>query len=387
MDIRYYFDTIDYSDFQLDIIQKDKSSLGYLIMQNMMNFSVEKFNTYEVAIIGVPFEERTPNKGTAKAPNEIRKHLYSLDNFNSNLKIIDLGNLKKGKEDKDIYYALRDVTDYLVESQIKCIILGGGQDLGIGIARAFKDEDFFTLTTIDSSIDIKKHQSSFNSTNYISKILLENPDLFHINFLGYQSYYVSSKTISKIQEKLFDHVRLGNLRTNIEEMEPIIRDSEFLSFDIGALRQTDAPGHFEGSPNGLYSEEACKIARYAGLSNKLKVFGVFELNPDYDIRSQTSKLAAQIIWYFMEGILSQKNNSTSNSSGKYTQFNVQLEELDKPIVFYQNKNTEQWWMQVNSGENDKISFSCSKKDYIMASKKEIPEKWLKFIRKIDRMSK
>ena len=387
MDIRYYFDTIDTTDLQLDKILKDKSSLGCLISRNMSNFSSEKFNSYDVAIIGVPYEEKTPNIGTAKAPNEIRKYLYTLDNLDSKLRIIDLGNLKKGNGSKDVYFALRDVTDYLAESNIKCIVIGGGQDIGVGIARAFKEDAFFTLTTIDPSIDIKTHSSPFDSTNYISKILSENPGLFHINFLAYQSYYVTNKTISKINAKLFDFVRLGDLRSNMEEVEPIIRDSDFVSFDVGAIRQTDAPGHFNGSPNGLYSEEACKIARYAGLSNKLKVFGIFESNPDYDLRNQTSKLVAQIIWYFIEGFLHQKNNSLPNSADKITQFNVQLEELDKPIVFYQNKQTGQWWMQVNTSENASVSFSCLKKDYLMASKKEIPEKWLKFIRKIDRMSK
>ena len=387
MDIRYYFDTVNITDLQLDNIQKNKNTFGYLIAKNMSNFSTEKFEEYDLAILGVPFDERTPNKGTAKAPNEIRKYLYSLDNFDSKLKIIDLGNLKRGKDKKDIYYALRDVTDYLIESKIKCIVLGGGQDIGIGIARAFKDDKFFTLTTIDPTIDLKKQTASFDSTNYISKILIENPDLFHINFLAFQSYYVANSTISKINKNLFDYVRLGDLRANLEEIEPIIRDSDFVSFDIGAIRQTDAPGHYDGSPNGLYSEEACKLARYSGLSNKLKVFGVFESNPDYDLRGQTSKLVAQIVWYFIEGLIFQKNDLNANPDENLTQFNVQLEELDKPIVFYQNKQSGQWWMAVNTGEHESVSFSCSKKDYITASKKEIPEKWLKFIRKIDRMSK
>ena len=190
-----------------------------------------------------------------------------------------------------------------------------------------------------------------------------------------------------MKENLFECIRLGNLRANIQDVEPIIRDSDFLSFDMGAVRQTDAPGYYEGSPNGLYSEEACQIARYAGISNKLKVFGLFELNPEYDVRGQSSKLAAQVIWYFLEGFINSKNNPNANSPEKITQFNVQLEELDKPIIFFQNKNTEQWWMQVNSPNNGKISFACTKNDYVLASKKEIPEKWLKFIRKIDRMSK
>ncbi len=387
MDIRYYFDSVDFSDFQLDSFGKNKNSLGYLIRKNMQNFSPEKFNQYDIAIVGVPYEERTENKGTATAPNQIRKFFYQLDNFDTQFKIIDLGNLKQGNGKKDIYYALRDVTDYLVEYGVTMVVIGGGQDIGIGIARAFKNEKFFTLTTIDPSIDLKSYQAPFNSSNYLSKILLENPQLFHINFLGYQSYYTSSKILAKVEKMLFDHIRLGDLRANIKEMEPIIRDSDFLSIDIEAIRQMDAPAHYKGSPNGLYSEEACQLARYAGLSDKLKVFGIFEMNPKHDVKGQTAKLASQIIWYFLEGFRDRKSDNPVNSSERYTQFNVQLEELDSPIIFYHNKFTERWWMQFHSGDKNKVSFSCSKNDYEMASKKEIPEKWLKFIRKIDQMSK
>ena len=114
MDIRYYFDAIEHPVFEGDNPKMNKNSLGYLIAKNMSGFSGEELDSYEIAIIGVPFDERTPNKGTAKAPDEIRKYLYPLDNFDQKLKIIDLGNLKKGQGAKDIYYALRDVVDYLL---------------------------------------------------------------------------------------------------------------------------------------------------------------------------------------------------------------------------------------------------------------------------------
>jgi len=384
MDIRLYFNAIDFSKFLADSRQKDKNSLGSLIQKNTLAY--ETLKKIDIAIFGVKNEDRTPNKGTAKAPDEIRKALYSLKAADSKLKIVDLGNLKKGNSQKDTNFALRDITDYLRDAGITTIVLGGGQDLSVGIARSFENNEFFQLTSVDSQIDLKTTQKPFDSENYISKILLENPRVFNINFLGYQSYFVSPKTLAQAGSMQFEAFRLGQIRENIENIEPILRDTDFLSFDIGAIKQSEAPGYYDGSPNGLTGEEACQIARYAGLSDKLRVFGIFEINPLSDINGMTVKLSAQIIWYFLEGYSDRKNEDPLYGVG-YTCYHVEAEGWDMPLVFFHNPLTERWWMEISSGKNSKFALACTEGDYLAATSKDLPARWLKFIRKIDQMSK
>lgn len=384
MDIRLYFNAIDFSKFLADSRQKDKNSLGSLIQKNTLAY--ETLKKIDIAIFGVKNEDRTPNKGTAKAPDEIRKALYSLKAADSKLKIVDLGNLKKGNSQKDTNFALRDITDYLRDAGITTIVLGGGQDLSVGIARSFENNEFFQLTSVDSQIDLKTTQKPFDSENYISKILLENPRVFNINFLGYQSYFVAPKTLAQAGSMQFEAFRLGQIRENIENIEPILRDTDFLSFDIGAIKQSEAPGYYDGSPNGLTGEEACQIARYAGLSDKLRVFGIFEINPLSDINGMTVKLSAQIIWYFLEGYSDRKNEDPLYGVG-YTCYHVEAEGWDMPLVFFHNPLTERWWMEISSGKNSKFALACTEGDYLAATSKDLPARWLKFIRKIDQMSK
>ena len=69
--------------------------------------------------------------------------------------------------------------------------------------------------------------------------------------------------------------------------EPLFRDSDVAIFDISAVRQSDAPGTMSPSPNGFYGEEICLLSRYAGISDNLKIFGLFDVNPEFDIRFQT----------------------------------------------------------------------------------------------------
>ena len=87
-----------------------------------------------------------------------------------------------------------------------------------------------------------------------------------------------------------------------KQAEPLIRDSEFISIDMGAVRHADAPGASTPSPNGFFGDELCQITRYAGLSEQANILGFFELNPSSDINGQTAHLAAQAAWYFLEGL-------------------------------------------------------------------------------------
>jgi formiminoglutamase len=106
----------------------------------------------------------------------------------------------------------------------------------------------------------------------------------------------------------FDCVRLGLARKNIEHLEPILRDADLVSIDVSCIRMSDAPAHANASPNGFSGEELCQIARYAGISDKLTSFGIYEFNPAFDIRHQTAKLLAQTIWCFIDGYYNRRND-------------------------------------------------------------------------------
>src|SRR6185295_17792470 len=111
--------------------------------------------------------------------------------------------------------------------------------------------------------------------------------------IGYQTYFVGNEQVELMNKLFFDAYRLGQVRKDMEEVEPIVRNADIVSFDITAVRNSDAPGNGKASPNGFYGEEACQIARYAGISDKLTSIGFYEINPDLDKNSQTSHLAAQ----------------------------------------------------------------------------------------------
>ncbi len=139
------------------------------------------------------------------------------------------------------------------------------------------------------------------------------------------------------------------------------------------------PEPLSPSPNGFYGEEICLLARYAGISDNLKVFGLFDVNPELDIRNQTAGLAAQILWFFLEGF-SQKQYETpvlSNSnSGRFIKYHVRVTDLDDDLIFVKSNLTDRWWMELPAGNDRTVYIACSHEDYLKANRNEVPERWV-----------
>ena len=186
----------------------------------------------------------------------------------------------------------------------------------------------------------------------------------------------------------FDANRLGQMRENMENVEPIVRNADMLSFDMGAIRHSDASGNSNASPNGFYGEEACQIARYAGMSDKLSSIGFYELNPAFDTNKQTAFLLAQMIWYFIDGYYNRKDDFPIVNKDEYTKYRVALTNHDHEIVFYKSNRSDRWWMDVPYPPNHKVKYErhhmtpCSYNDYETACSDEMPDNWWKTYQKL-----
>src|SRR5690606_22156206 len=104
------------------------------------------------------------------------------------------------------------------------------------------------------------------------------------------------------------------------------------------------PAQLHNRPFGLSSEEACRIAWYAGLSEKVTSFGIHEYYPEHDQRYQTANLVATMVWYFVEGYY-HRFKYESYESESFIKYNVSVNEVDH-LVFYKHKYTEKWWLEV-----------------------------------------
>ncbi len=384
MEILDYVTPVDKASLDIDVVYSSNDESFYHIDTYTKNN--QQLRGYNVALLGVEEERNTQNKGTKLAPDEIRKELYKLANT-TKLRIIDLGNIRIGKSLKDTYVALSDIIHELVGMGTVPIILGGGQDLTysiyVGVKKLIKR---MNLLSIDAKIDLRlQDEDTFDSESYLNKILLsKSKKIFNYVNLGHQAYYCSSQELKLLSKKNFDAYRLGEIRTKLSETEPILRDANIVSVDISSIKQSDAPGYKNATPNGFYSEEMCQLARYAGISDNVKCFGLFEVNPEYDVKNQTSALAAQIIWYFIDGVSDRTNDYPTASDKLYTKFIVCIDKTDQNIIFYQNNSNKRWWVEVPhpTDSEKKVIVSCNHSDYVSATHQEIPECWFNTVQKM-----
>ncbi len=389
MENKYFLQPIDPELFIPK--QEGQNLLSDHILKNFADAPFPDISIANAAIIGVE-ESRysVDNQTSHEGSNLVRKHLYQLKPRTFKLNIVDLGNIGQGERVEDTYVALADIITELFENNVIPIIIGGSQDLTYGCYKAYeKLQQIINIVAVDRKFDFSNGDDDTHSENYLRKIILQQPNyLFNYSIIGYQSYYVEQDLIKLMDNLFFDTHRLGMIKGNLIEIEPLIRNCDLLSFDMGAIRAGDSPGHATAGPNGFFGDEACQIARYAGLSDKLSAIGFFEYNSEYDNRELSAQLMAQMIWYFLEGLYNRKNEDPAVNADDFLKYHVSVNSGKDDIVFYRSKNTDRWWMEIGSKQSIKNEYRrhnlipCSFADYKKACDNDIPDRWWKTFQKL-----
>lgn len=385
MDLTILFSPVDESIYA-DVISPSDFYKSIRIFGEKM----PDFKEAHIAIFGVR-EERgnLDNVGAAQGPDEIRKKLYRLKRGHGAYKIVDLGNLNIGHDLAETYVRISEVCRILLENNVLPVIIGGTHDLDYGQYCGYESlEKLVSFLNVDAFLDLDDREKSPENRKHIHKILLHEPNfLFSYTHLAYQSYLIDPLSVAVLEKLYFEAFRIGQMRTNIQEIEPAIRNADILSFDITAIRSSDAPGNAHAQPFGLTGEEACQICWYAGQNEKLSSIGFYEYNPRWDDeQNKSASVIATMIWYFIEGYYFRKNeqNFRSNDFLRYT---VSMPVEPETLSFYKSKFSEKWWMEVpypaglEKYQRNSI-VPCSYSDYQTAVKGEVPERYINTLAKL-----
>lgn len=382
--------TILFSPVDDDVYAGITSPSSFFKSIRLFGEKMPDYKDAHMAIIGIK-EERgnLGNVGAAQGPDEVRKKLYNLKRGNGTYRIVDLGNLNIGHDLNETYVRVSEVCRMLLENNVLPILLGGTHDLDYGQYSGYETlEKLVSFLNVDAFLDLEDQEKSPENRKHIHKILLHEPNyLFSYTHLAYQSYLIDPLSVSVLEKLYFEAFRIGQMRTNLQEIEPVVRNADLLSFDITAIRSSDAPGNANAQPFGLTGEEACQICWYAGLNEKLSSVGFYEYNPRWDDEhNKTASIIATMIWYFIEGYYFRKNeqNFRSNDFLKYT---VSMPVEPESLSFYKSKMSEKWWMEVPyPGGKEKYARNsivpCSYADYQTALKGEIPERYINTVAKL-----
>jgi hypothetical protein len=371
----------------LDLSTYPKESIGSVVDAYTEERDFPELKDPGVALIFVPDYRGADvkNEVSISHVDEVRNQFYSLftaENWAHNL--YDLGTILPGGSEGDTRVALRKTTEALIKKNIIPCVIGGSQDLTFAIYEAYKSlEMLVNLSVIDAEFDIGDHEKELKNNGWLSHILMDKSCyLFNYSNLGAQGHYIAPSSFKLFDELHFDVTRLGEINTNIVKSEPVLRNSDFVSFDIETIRSADFSAGLKKNVNGIDSAQACRISRYAGIADKVSAIGFFNAELD-KLSFSDADLIAQLIWYFNEGYASRKGDFPKGSKKSYKKFRVASEDFQDELVFYKSNKSARWWMEVPYAVSSASKYQrhqlvpCNFEDYQLAMMGELPDLWWK----------
>jgi formiminoglutamase len=381
-DISIYFQPVE-------ALEAKSESLGSVIqIHTEGNFPDLKKNG--IAIFYCPEFRNGEEQLHQKRDDRFRNELWNLfPGLSWAFEIYDLGTILPGENINDTYFAISAVVAELVKAQIMPLMIGGTQDLTFPLYQAYQQlEQTVNLVSVDSKFDLGSPEEQISKDGYLSQILMHRPCfLFNHSSIGIQLPFVRQTEVDLFEKLYFDACRLGEYNANYKVAEPLIRNADIMSLDLQSIRNSDFKGDFYNSPNGFYADQICQIVRYAGISDKLTSFGIFNLLPG-NITESSNQLVAQIIWYFLDGISQRKGDFPIGSKKDYLKFIVHMESYENDLVFYKSNKSDRWWMEVPYPLKSGVKFErhhmvpCNHEDYQLAMQNEMPDLWWKTFQKL-----
>lgn len=348
---------------------------------NQLGSNIDVFEDYfpDVAAADLVLVGCGENRGAGGLKEEsvsadmVRREFYSLFHWHKDVKVADVGNVKPGATMHDTYAALKTVVAELLLHAKRVVIIGGSHDLTYAQYQVYAaKEKIVEAVCVDAMIDMNM-DSVLPADHFLMPMLTSEPNFIrHYNHIGFQSYYVHPDMLETIDKLRFDCYRVGVVKEQMDDMEPVIRNAAMFSFDISAIQHAHAPAN-RRTPNGFTGEEACMLMQYAGMSPNVTTVGIYGYLHKFDAHSLTAKQISHMLWYLMDGILKGNQEAAPGDLDNFNEFKLAFAEVE--TTFRQSKKTGRWWMQLPDGSY----IACSHKDYIAAAQNQIPERWMRAV--------
>lgn len=302
-----------------------------------------------------------------------RKELYRLQYHFNGIKVADFGNLNHDGSLKNINAGLRECVFALREYNIIPVFIGEDHNYSDGILKSipFQKADYALVSPYIA-----------HNPDELSWKLHSKQKLFHASFIGVQNFLNSHTTIQLSGEVFSENIRLGDLRANLAQTEPLLRQADIFEFDLRAMKYSNFTAATENLPSGLQNQEACTICRYAGISNAVSLYLLNHFNLANGYPTDSMQIA-QMIWYILEGIDNRFNDMPQLNNRNFTVYKCHAHSGEDMLFLY-SELTGRWWMQVPQLNKKKKTVAkfigCSENDHMVAEQGEVPEKWYRALR-------
>lgn len=336
----------------------------------------------QIAIIGLDGE----------LAEKTRTVLYKMSWPFGELGVMDLGNLRSSGPE-----FLTQLLRELISGGIVPLLIGDQADSFRAQYQAFQQlKPQVSLLMIDQRVQLSPEKARVAPGQCLNPaVYKQRQKLYHLAHIGAQQQLVDPQIFELFAQKHYDYLRLGTARHDLSQAEPLLRDADLAGFDLAAIRASDAPAQTGNNPSGFFMEEAAQLCRYAGISDKIRSFGIYGFctsagpgpedgatRPDWQL-VQTATAAAQLIWYFCDGFHNRWGDFPASNKG-LTEYIVESPSYEQ-LTFWKSGRSGRWWVQSpvfnRKGEERHRLIPCSYQDYEAATKGEIPERLLQSFRR------
>jgi formiminoglutamase len=268
----------------------------------------------QVVVLGCPQDEGVRRNrgrpGAAQAPAAIREQFYKLGILGlAELRLFDLGDTRTDGALEAIHARHQSLVERVLGDGKRLIVLGGGNDLSYpDVAGLAHVEPELIALNIDAHFDVRADTPRNSGTPYrqlLAEGYLQAERFFEV---GYQPFanspvyqtYLGDLGVSCYTRRDVQHQGIDALITRLLQTPG---QAIFWGLDMDVVTAADAPGVSAPNPAGLHAQEVIRLAELAGADRRSRVLEITEVNPYYDRDDRTSRLAAVVMWYFLQAMV------------------------------------------------------------------------------------
>lgn len=272
---------------------------------------IQSNNKTNIGIIGYICDEGVRrNKGRIGAkngPKSVRNKLGKLPIHFKNKNITDFGDIICVDENlEDCQKGLSAIVQKLITNNSFPIAIGGGHDIAYanfnGIKKALKgkQKNKIGIINFDAHFDLRPVENQPNSGTPFNQILSENDNVQYL-VIGIQQQSNTKELFQIAHDKnvnIINSFECDSFNSDIEDkLNSFINkvDHLYVTIDLDGFSSAYATGVSAPSPLGFSPNFVFNTLTHIFKSKKVISCDIAELNPTFDVDTNTANLAARIL--------------------------------------------------------------------------------------------
>lgn len=243
-------------------------------------------------------------------------------------------------------------------------------------------EPFNTIHITDGSQDFL---SSFRQFG------LNGSSTYATNYteMGCQIHLTPSQRFETLDNNHFDYYRLGEVKNNKEDWEPILRNHHICLFDANSLKKSELDAKQNHNPSGFTAEQAIQLIRYAMVSPNMSFLFLYHVDQSQPLPPLSATWVSQAFWYAVHGAENRAYEKPFNNEN-LLEFLIDITALEYPLSFLKSKKTGRWWVKIpttSSRYTEHVFLPCTESDFRQSREGRLPNRIVKALSRVQDVSK